>query len=76
MGRVPLSKKAQAHHRMVVCDTSEVPELTFRSAVLADTDSLLLSWEEAEAVEDSNRPTERAKPSIDRSIATPTRSSW
>lgn len=33
-----------------------MPELTFRSAVLADVDSILLFWEEA--AEDSNRPTD------------------
>jgi ribosomal protein S18 acetylase RimI-like enzyme len=39
---------------MVVWDTPDVPELTFRSAVLADVDSILLFWKEA--AEDSKRP--------------------
>jgi ribosomal protein S18 acetylase RimI-like enzyme len=39
---------------MIVWDTPDVPELTFRSAVPADVDSILLFWKEA--AEDSNRP--------------------
>lgn len=35
-------------------DTPGVPELTFRSAVVADVDSILLFWKQA--AEDSNRP--------------------
>jgi ribosomal protein S18 acetylase RimI-like enzyme len=41
---------------MVVWETPDVPELTFRSAVPADVDSILLFWKEA--AEDSNRPTD------------------
>ena len=50
----PVSRKDWAHHRMV-WETPDVPELTFRSAVPADVDSILLFWKEA--AEDSNRPT-------------------
>jgi ribosomal protein S18 acetylase RimI-like enzyme len=41
---------------MVVWDTLDVAELTFRSAVLADVDSILLFWRDA--AEDSHRPTD------------------
>ena len=50
---------------MVVWDTPDVPELTFRSAVPADVDSILLFWKEA--AEDSNRPTD-TREAVDRLI--------
>ena len=39
-----------------VWDTADVAELTYRSAVFADMDSILLFWKQA--AEDSNRPTD------------------
>ena len=50
---------------MVVWETPDVPELTFRSAVPADVDSILLFWKEA--AEDSNRPTD-TREAVDRLI--------
>jgi ribosomal protein S18 acetylase RimI-like enzyme len=50
---------------MVVWETPDVPELTFRSAVSADVDSILLFWKEA--AEDSNRPTD-TREAVDRLI--------
>jgi ribosomal protein S18 acetylase RimI-like enzyme len=41
---------------MCIWDTPEVPELTSRSAVVADVDSILLFWKQA--AEDSDRPTD------------------
>jgi ribosomal protein S18 acetylase RimI-like enzyme len=50
---------------MVVWETPDVLELTFRSAVPADVDSILLFWKEA--AEDSNRPTD-TREAVDRLI--------
>jgi ribosomal protein S18 acetylase RimI-like enzyme len=50
---------------MAVWESSDVPELTFRSAVPADVDLILLFWKEA--AEDSNRPAD-TREAVDRLI--------
>ena len=50
---------------MVVWETPDVPELTFRSAVPADVGSILFFWKEA--AEDSHRPTD-TREAVDRLI--------
>jgi ribosomal protein S18 acetylase RimI-like enzyme len=42
--------------RTLIWGHSNMPELTYRSAVLADVDSILLFWKQA--AEDANRPTD------------------
>ena len=49
----------------MVWETPDVPELTFRSAVPADVESILLFWKAA--AEDSNRPTD-TREAVDRLI--------